>query len=63
MKSNRLQCLKQTIIFVFGLIIGGILLNPLSTLGQVVIAATTGFVFYLTQKVSFPVSTKKGNLN
>jgi hypothetical protein len=63
MKRNHLQCFRQTIVFVLGIMVGGILLTPLSGVGQLVIILITGLTFYLTQKVSFSSSTKKEVLN
>jgi hypothetical protein len=63
MKNSQLQCVKHTIVFVLGIIIGGVLINPVSGIGQLVIILTTGLAFFLTQKVSFPSSSKKETLN
>jgi uncharacterized membrane protein YcaP (DUF421 family) len=63
MKSNQLHCFKQTIVFVLGIMVGGILINPLSGLGPLTIILITGLTFYLTQKVSFSSPTKKEVLN
>jgi uncharacterized membrane protein YcaP (DUF421 family) len=63
MKNSQLQCFKHTIVFVLGIIIGGVLINPLSGIGQLLIILTTGLAFFITQKVSFPSFSKKETLN
>jgi hypothetical protein len=61
MKNNH--CIRHTIVFIMGLIIGGTLISPLSGFDQLRIILTTGLAFYLAQKVTFITSTKRETLN
>jgi hypothetical protein len=61
MKSNHLTCVKQTVIFILGVIAGIILTKYDSNANNIFITIITGVVFYFTQKVSFTAPFKNNS--
>jgi hypothetical protein len=63
MKNNHMSCLKQTLVFITGLVVGGILIsiNPSPNVGinEAFIIILTGSMFHLGQQISFNPSTNR----
>jgi hypothetical protein len=53
MKNNHLNCLKTSLVFMLGLLVGAIIINfdTNFNLHQVVLMGIATIVFYITQKV------------